>query len=312
MNAFLRWETLVTLMVTAILFLFVPEISLPFMEWQPWYWLVLGGLLQGVLVSSILTDPEAREQAKSEEFEREHDLRNIHNRDSRERMQSAFEYRRNMHKLADSARGAMRTQQRHLIGDIDDWIDQMYSLAQRIDLFESNDLAVRDMQQVPRKIARVRRRMEKEKDAGTLRDLKQQLEWLQRQYVSLEASFSNLKRAEIQLESTLSALGTVYAQMSLLGTKGTNTIRWQQLSVEIKEEIDKLHDTSEAMDEVQLLGEKLTGEFDFDYIAALEEADAEESAQRQRLGAPASGEADSSDIDLDIDAADSRAQSVQG
>ncbi len=304
-NALLRWETLVTLMVTAILFLFVQDVSLPFMEWQPWFWLVLGGLAETVLVASTLTDPEATEQALAEDFEREYDLRNIRNRTSRERLRDAFEYRRNMLKLADVARGAMRTRQRHLISGINDWIAHMYSLANRIDYFENNDLAARDLQQVPRKIELVKRRIKTETDEGTRHDLLQQLKLLQRQLVSLEASASIIKRAEIQLESTLSALGTVYAQMSLLGTKDTNSIRGQRLGIEIKDEIDKLQDTIDAMDEVHLHGQNLG--FDFKDSLYIDEADALDEAEestRQRLATTTDGADDSEELAaLDADSA---------
>ena len=265
-NALLRWETLVTLMVTAILFLFAGDVSLPFIEWQPWFWLALGGVAEAVLIATTLADPEATEQALAEDFEREYDLRNIRNRVSRERLQDAFEYRRNMLKLADVARGAMRTRQRALISGINDWIAHMYNLANRIDYFENNNLAARDLQQVPRKIQHVKRRLSVETDSGTTHDLQQQLSLLQRQLVSLEASASIIKRAEIQLESTLSALGTVYAQMSLLGTNVTKSSRGQRLSIEIKEEIDKLQDTIDAMNDVQLHGENLN--FDIDKAIA--------------------------------------------
>ena len=284
-NALLRWETLVTLMVTLILFLFVPNVSLSFMEWQPWFWLVLGGLTQTVLVASTLADPEATEQALAEDFEREYDLRNIRNRVSRERLRDAFEYRRNMLKLADAARGAMRTRKRTLISDINDWIAHMYNLANRIDYFEDNDLAARDLQQVPRKIAEVKREIKADTNEQTRRDRLQQLELLQKQLISLEASARTIKRAEIHLESTLSALGTVYAQMSLLGTKDTGSTRGQRLSVEIKDEIDKLQDTIDAMDEVQFYSQRLGDE----YRDALEQIGEDESAElveefkRQRL-----------------------------
>ena len=268
-NALLRWETLVTLMVTAILFLFVQDVNLPFLEWQPWFWLVLGGVAEAILVASTLTDPEATEHALAEDFEREYDLRNVRNRISRERLRDAFEYRRNMLKLADVARGAMRIRQRTLISGINDWIAHMYNLATRIDHFENNDLAARDLQQVPRKIADVRRRIKNENDEYTRRDLQQQLKLLQRQLVSLEAGTSIIKRAEIQLESTLSALGTVYAQMSLLGTKDTDSTRGQRLSIEIKDEIDKLQDTIDAMDEVHLHSRRLTD----DFVDVLEQED---------------------------------------
>ena len=286
-NALLRWETLVTLMVTLILFLFVGDVTLPFLEWQPWFWLALGGLAQTVLVASTLADPEATEQALAEDFEREYDLRNIRNRVSRERLRDAFEYRRNMLKLADAARGAMRTRKRTLVSDINDWIAHMYNLANRIDYFEDNDLAARDLQQVPRKIAEVKRLIKNDSNEQTRRDHIRHLEMLQQQLMSLEAGAGAIKRAEIHLESTLSALGTVYAQMSLLGTKDTGSTRGQRLSIEIKDEIDKLQDTIDAMDEVQFYSQRLND----DFMEALEEIDHDadlergERVTRQRLSA---------------------------
>lgn len=295
-NAMLRWETLVTLMVTLILFLFVGDVSLPFMEWQPWFWLVLGGLAETVLVASTLADPEATEQALAEDFEREYDLRNIRNRMSRERLREAFEYRRNMLKLADAARGAMRTRKRTLISDINDWIAHMYNLANRIDHFEDNELAARNLQQVPRKIADVKRQIREDTNELTRQDRLRHLDMLQKQLMSLEASARTIKRAEIHMESTLSALGTVYAQMSLLGTKDTGSTRGQRLSIEIKDEIDKLQDTIDAMDEVQFYSQQIST----DFLEALEQVDDDdaglertEELKRQRLstdGADASAD----------------------
>ena len=259
-SALLRWETLVTFMVTAILFLFVQDVNLPMLEWQPWFWLVLGGLAETVLIAATLSDPEATEQALAEDFEREYDLRNIRNRVSRERLRDAFEYRRNMLKLADRSKGAMRNRLRTLVSDVSDWITYMYNLAERIDLSESNDLVQRDRQQVPRKIESVKARIIIEPDEHARRSLQVQLTHLQQQQMSLEATFSSIKRAEIQLESTLSALGTVYAQMSLLGTKGADSAKGQRLSIEVKDEIDKLQDTIDAMDEVQMKSLRLSAE----------------------------------------------------
>lgn len=274
-NALLRWETLVTLMVTLILFLFVRDVSLSFIEWQPWFWLVLGGLTQTVLVASTLADPEATEQALAEDFEREYDLRNIRNRASRERLREAFEYRRNMLKLADAARGAMRTRKRTLVSDINDWIAHMYNLANRIDHFEDNELAARNLQQVPRKIAEVKRAIQADTNELTRQDRRRHLDMLQKQLMSLEASARTIKRAEIHIESTLSALGAVYAQMSLLGTKDTGSTRGQRLSVEIKDEIDKLQDTIDAMDEVQFYSQRL----DDEYRDALQQIGDDESVE---------------------------------
>ena len=250
-NALLRWESLVTIMVTAILFLFVQDVNIPIVEWQPWFWLVLGGLAETALVASILSDSEATEEALAEDFERQYDIRHINNRVSRERLRDAFDYRRNMLKLVDRSKGSMKTRLRTLVNDVSDWITHMYNLAQHIDMFESNDLVARDRQQVPQQIEKVKIRIQHEPDERVKMDLERQLSQLQQQHMNLEATVSNIKRAEIQLESTLSSLGTVYAQMSLLGTKDTDSAKGQRLSIEVKDEIDKLQDTIEAMDEVQ-------------------------------------------------------------
>ena len=69
---------------------------------------------------------------------------------------------------------------------------------------------------------------------------------------NLEATRNSVKRAEIQLESTLASLGTVYAQMSLLGTKEVDSARAQRLRLEIQDEVASLQDTLDAMDEVQM------------------------------------------------------------
>jgi hypothetical protein len=186
----------------------------------------------------------------------------------------------------------------------------MYSLANRIDNFENNDLAARDLQQVPRKIEQVKARIATEKHDATRYDLGQQLKLLQRQLVSLEASASIIKRAEIQLESTLSALGTVYAQMSLLGAKDVNSIRGQRLGVEIQDEIDKLQDTIDAMDEVHLHGQNLGFEFNESlYLDKADAIDRAEAESRERLG-EASGEApEDSDILAALDEADRQDES---
>lgn len=247
-NAFMRWESLVTLLLTIILYVAVPQ---PFEFWQPWFWLIGGAVAQIALVASALTDEEAAQKAVAREFEQKFDLRTIRSRVSRERLQNALEYRRGMSELAKRHQGAMRLNLQQTVSDIDDWIAQMYDLAQHIDSFESNDLVERDRKQVPQQLDKTRIRLEREKDPTVRRDLENQIRQLEQQLANLDATVNSIKRAEIQLESTLSSLGTVYAQMSLLGTKEVDSARAQRLRLEIQDEVASLQDTIEAMDEVQ-------------------------------------------------------------
>lgn len=252
MNALLSWQSLVTLMVTMILFLFVGDISVMGIEWQPWFWLVLGGLAEAALVFSTVTDPEEAQAIMAREFERQYDLSAIRSSASREHLRKALEYRRNMLSLVKRHQGSMKVHLRQTVEDINDWIAHMYNLAEHIDAFDGNELVGRDLRSVPNQIERVRIRIQREENEQVRQELERQLEQLEQQRLNLEATQNGVKRAQIQLESTLSSLGTIYAQMSLLGTKKVDGTRAQRLRLEIQDEVASLQDTIEAMDEVQM------------------------------------------------------------
>jgi hypothetical protein len=162
-----------------------------------------------------------------------------------------------MMQLVKRHQGAMRMHLRQTVDDVNDWIGHMYELAQHIDAFEENEIVKRDRQEVPQKIEKVQIRIQREQDERVRSDLERQLRQLEQQRVNLDATINSVKRAEIQLESTLSALGTIYAQMSLLGTKEVDSARAQRLRLEIQDEVAGLQDTIEAMDEVQLQSARL-------------------------------------------------------
>lgn len=256
-SALFRWESAVTLLITMILFLFVRDMNIAGIEWQPWFWLVLGGVAEGALIMSTITDPEEAQEALARDFESRYQIDQIRSRVSRERLKSAMEYRRNMLKLIKRHQGAMKMSLRQTVDDINEWIGHMYSLAEHIDSAEGNEIVERDLKEVPQKIIKVRQRIDLERDERVKRDLEAQLKQLEQQKTNLEATVNSAKRAEIQLESTLSSLGTIYAQMSLLGSKEVDSSRAQRLRLEIQDEVASLQDTIEAMDEVQMQTRRL-------------------------------------------------------
>lgn len=249
-HALTRWQSLLTIFVTAVLFLFVTPDGLP-IQWQQWYWLLLGGVAEAAFIFSTISNPEVAEEILSKDFERQYDLANIRNRVSRERLRDALKYRHDMLKLVQRHHGAMRLSLRQTVSDINDWIRHMYELAQHIDAFEGNELVERDLKQVPMQIDKTRVRLQNEQEPIVRKELENKLKQLEQQYANLKATVNSIKRAEIQLESTLSSLGTIYAQMSLLGTKEVDSARAQRLRLEIQDEVASLQDTIEAMDEVQ-------------------------------------------------------------
>lgn len=253
MSALLRWETAVTLLITMALFFAVGDITIPVLgvTLPPFVWLVLGAIAEALMIGAAITDPEEAQKLLAQEFESKIDISAIRNRVSRERLNTALEYRRNMLKLAERHQGAMRMQLRQTIDDINEWIGHMHDLAIHIDAFDQNDIVARDLRDVPNKIEKVQIRINRETDERVRQDLQDQLKQLENQKRNLEATINSIKRAEIQLESTLSSLGTVYAQMSLIGTKEVDSARAQRLRNEIRDEVSSLQDTIEAMDDVQ-------------------------------------------------------------
>jgi hypothetical protein len=247
-NALLSWETVLTAGLAIGLTVLSPT---PFDWWQPWFWLAGGGLAEAAFIISRLTDPTLATEAVTREFEQKFDLGDIRSGVSRQRLQSALEYRRNMLKLMDQKGGAMRASLKQTIDDVNDWIGHMFNLARAIDSFDANDLVERDRKMVPQQITKTKQRIDLERDPVVKQDLQQQLAQLQQQLTNLEATANGVKRAEIQLESTLSSLGTIYAQMSLLGAKEVDSAKAQRLRLEIQDEVASLQDTIDAMTEVQ-------------------------------------------------------------
>ncbi len=247
-KAFTRWESILTIVLTIVLFVAFPD---PFPWWQSWFWLIAGGLAEAALVISTLTDPALTQEAIAREFESQFDLRQVRSPNSRQRLERALEYRRNMVELAKRHSGVMRSSLQMTIADINDWIAHMYDLALHIDAFESNELVERDRKTVPTQLEKTRQRLLVEQNAEVKRDLEDQVRNLELQLSNLNATANSVKRAEIQLDSTLSSLGTIYAQMSLLGTKDVDSGRAHRLRDEIREEVAGLQDTIMAMDEVQ-------------------------------------------------------------
>jgi hypothetical protein len=250
-NALLRWESLLTILVSVGLFIAGPNPLGEGSVWQPWFWLVAGGIAELALLISRLRDPDAAAEAVAREFETRYDLTRIKSADARRRVESAIEYRQGMITLVGRHQGAMKMQLQATADDINDWIGHMYDLALHIDSFESNDLVERDRRSVPQQIEKAKIRLERETDPQIRADLEGQISLLEKQLETLTATANSVKRAEIQLDNTLSSVATIYAQMSQLGTKEVDSSRAQRLRLEIQDEISGLQDTIHALDEVQ-------------------------------------------------------------
>ena len=61
---------------------------------------------------------------------------------------------------------------------------------------------------------------------------------------------NRMQRADLQLDSSLAALGTVYSQILLVGSKEVDSDRAERLSADIANEVTSLQDVVDSINEV--------------------------------------------------------------
>ena len=224
---------------------------LPFDWWQAGYWLIFGALAEAVYLGVTVTDPNAAQRAVDAMLTDRYNPNDIKNATARERLKRALEYHHLIGKAANQHSGVMRTSINTTASEINDWIEQIYRLAKRMDDFEENEVINRDRRMVPQDLKNLRRRLEVEEAASVRAELEEAIQTKETQLANLRNLENNVKRADIQLDHTLSALGTVYAQVQLIDAKDVDSARAQRLQDEIRDEVMSLQDTISAIDEVQ-------------------------------------------------------------
>ena len=228
---------------------FAMEISV--LGLQPALWLLFGVVGILAFMWATMTDPDAVSSVVSRMFEREYNPLDIKNLRARQRLQQSLEYVQNIRRVGQQRGGAMRSQIAATVSEIDDWVEQIYKIARRIDFYEDNSLINRDRARVPNEINVLRQRLENEADDGVKAELESTIQLKETQLSNLKMLETNIKRADIQLDNTLTALGTIFAQVQLLDSKEVDGRRTNRLRQEIQDEVLSLKDTIEALDDVQ-------------------------------------------------------------
>jgi hypothetical protein len=144
-----------------------------------------------------------------------------------------------------------RARLQELAGEVNEWVEAIEDLVRRINDFQGNSLIRQDLEAVPQAIASLEEQIPKETDPGIQAQLERTLSNRRNQMAALERLQTTMKRAEIQIESTLSALGTIYSQL-LTGESTDHVADYSRLSAEVDEEVRLLQDRLEALEEVKL------------------------------------------------------------
>jgi hypothetical protein len=238
-----------TLVGTACLPLFLFPVSLA------WVGLLIP-LLLGILAEIFylfftFRNGKIQANAVAELFEPEFQPTAIQDMSLRAKANKALEYWSLIDEAVGQApRGPIRNRMARTAGEVTHWLQAVYNLAERVDKFGQNKVIAQDLKAVPHTIKEYEQRLAREDNPEVQRQLKRTIADRQRQLQTLENLQDSIDKAAYQLDSTISALGTIYSQLLLVDSKEEQGNRINRLQEEISEQVYQLEDLAEAMDDV--------------------------------------------------------------
>jgi hypothetical protein len=247
-QAFFRWESAATIALVILLAFFLPK---PFPGWQWWFWLVGGALAEAAIVYTSFTDPEFGRRVVADMLHEEFDPNTVQSVQYRGYLEKALEYRERIEAVvAQRRRGSLQEHVQDTARQTNDWIRSIFEIARRLDHYSQDDLIHQDAEAVPIRIKNLRKQLDQTVDPEVRSQLEETLRAKEIQLSNLQQLKNNMDRAELQLEHTLTAMGTIYSQLLLVGAKDVDSGRVKRLREEVADEVQGLQDVLDSMDEV--------------------------------------------------------------
>lgn len=160
--------------------------------------------------------------------------------------------------IAAAATQAERLRLEQLAAQIGAWTETIAKLVERLNSLRQDELIQRDMRQVPQAITELEKKLAHETDPVLKLQLERTLANRRKQLSALVQLKNSMVQAEMQIESTVSLLGTIYSQI-LTGQSTSDVADYRDLSTEVDEEVRVLQDHLEALREVKLGSESALG-----------------------------------------------------
>jgi hypothetical protein len=243
-----RWESAVIIGLAIILTALYNQ---PFPWWPWWGWLAIALVTEALIVFTSITDVRTGEQVVADMLRQEFNPDVIRDRDLRSELERALEYRARIESLVRiQSVGVLRDRLEATTQGVQEWLANIFRLAQRLDTFKTDDVIHRDIEDTPAAVHNLKVRLRTENDPAVRNQLQIALQWKETQLQTLGALRSTMEQAEAQLETTVAALGTVYAQLQLISAKKAEGGTAERIAGSIHDEVAALNDLVAAMDEV--------------------------------------------------------------
>jgi len=250
-EAIVRPESALVISISLLLAVFAPQVG--FLAFIPfWVWLLGGAIAEGALIYSSWSDPEFGRMVAAKELQYEFHPEKLSDPKLQQQVNEALDYRSRIEKaIREQDDSLLRDELGATAAQIDDWIEHIYNLAQRIDRYQQErDVLERDRQRTSARITELQNLLAGEEDQNIKAQIAATLESKERQLATLQKLDDTIQRAELQLERSHSLLATIYSQTMLVDAKDIDSGRSRRLRQEIGDEVDELQDMLLAMDEV--------------------------------------------------------------
>lgn len=246
--AFLRIESALTIALTFILIFLFPR---PFPWWRWWYWFLLGLIGEALIVFMSVRDEVTARMIVANLLREKINPRQIHSVKHRQRLENALEYHQQIEKVISTREeGVLRTYLENSLVGITDWIANIAQLSRRLDAYENDHLLQRDLQTLPREIEHAEGRLRLEGREAVRQELDRMIASKRAQLRNLEELQSLMQQAELQIENSMAALGTVYSQVLLLDAQEVDSAKGRRIQQDIQDQINALQNIVTTMDEV--------------------------------------------------------------
>lgn len=236
--ALFRTESAIVIALTLIL----TSLSAMGANWIPgqwWMWLIGGIVAETALIANTFRDNKAVDTIEEDLFLKQLRIEQIKSNKLKSKVNKAFEYHILILKEVEEQNVTLSPELFDVIDKLDAWILTIYKLAQTLDDYQQDPVLKRDIENVPFELVTLKKKLARA-DGRVKQELEKAIATKEKHLKALRAIAESLERAELKIDNTLSAMGTVYTQIMNLGTQSTRAIDQKQLQNEIFEQIDVL------------------------------------------------------------------------
>ena len=200
--------------------------------------------------------------------------------------QRAVSYRRKIQSLIKNRRpGPIAERMNGVFQKLKSWEERVGQLADRLALYETDELIQRDVRETPGHIARLQRQLSQETEPEMQQQVQRTLAAYEEQLRQLDLLARVMKRTRLNLDDTLAAMGTVYSQLQVLNAMDIDGPTAARISGDVDREVDRLNDLLAAMGDVYAT----SGETSAQPAADLDDESAGMAGRKARLSGNASG-----------------------